>query len=59
LTMKLMDMPPVKLTFEPKGNGYYEATVKSIEMSGPWGVVVEAKQGSIDTKENFDLMVNE
>jgi nitrogen fixation protein FixH len=59
LTMKLMDMPPVKLTFEPKGNGYYEATVRKIEMSGPWGVVVEAKQGSIDSKEDFDLMVNE
>jgi nitrogen fixation protein FixH len=59
LTMKLMDMPPVKLSFEPKGNGYYEVTVKSIEMSGPWGVVVEAKQGNIDSKKDFDLMVNE
>jgi hypothetical protein len=59
LKMKLMDMPPVALTLDPKGNGYYEATVKSIEMSGPWDVVVEAKQGSIDSKEDFDLMVNE
>jgi YtkA-like protein len=57
LTMKVMDMGVTKLTFTPKGNGDYEASVKSIDMSGPWKVDVTAKQGSAEKKQAFDVNV--
>ncbi len=57
LTMKLMDMGTTKLAFTPKGNGDYEAQVKSIDMSGPWALAVDAKQGSAESKQAFDVNV--
>ena len=57
LTMKLMDMGTTKLTFAPKGNGDYEAQVKSVDMSGPWNLAVDAKQGSAEAKQTFDVNV--
>ena len=40
LTMKVMDMGTTKVDFAAKGNGNYEATVKSTDMSGPWNLAV-------------------
>lgn len=57
LTMKLMDMGTTKLTFTPKGNGDYEAQMKGVDMSGPWALAVDAKQGSTDVKQTFDVNV--
>lgn len=57
LTMKIMDMPPVPLTFTSVGNGFYETTVTKLDMSGPWGVAVVAKQGGAESNETFDVTV--
>ena len=57
LTMKLMDMGTTKLTFAPKGNGDYEAQVKSVDMSGPWSLAVNAKRGGAEAKQTFDVNV--
>ena len=59
MTMKLMDMPPVQLAFSSVGNGFYETTVSNIDMSGPWGVVLVAKQAGTKTSEDFDVTVME
>jgi nitrogen fixation protein FixH len=59
MTMKIMDMPPVPLTFTSVGNGFYETTLNKFDMSGPWGVVVVAKQGGAQSTENFDVTVFE
>ena len=57
MTMKIMDMPPVQLTFTSVGNGFYETTMNKLDMSGPWGIVVVAKQGAAVSTENFDVTV--
>lgn len=57
LTMKLMDMGATKLTFLPKGNGDYEATLRSVDMSGPWSVAVDASQGGKRMQQSFDVVV--
>ena len=57
LTMKLMDMGTTPLKFSPKGNGDYETSMKSVDMSGPWGLAVDAAQGSTHAKQNFDVTV--
>jgi len=57
LTMKLMDMGTTKLSFTPTGNGDYEAQVKSVDMSGPWSLAVDAKQGSAEARRTFDVNV--
>ncbi len=57
MTMKIMDMPPVPLTFTSVGNGFYETTMNKLDMSGPWGIVVVAKQGGAVSTENFDVTV--
>lgn len=57
LTMKLMDMGATQLKFAPKGNGNYEATVKSLDMSGPWSLAVNAKRGRESTQRSFDVNV--
>lgn len=57
MTMKIMDMPPVQLTFTSVGNGFYETTMNKLDMSGPWGIVVVAKQGGAVSTENFDVTV--
>lgn len=57
MTMKIMDMPPVPLTFTSVGNGFYETTVNTLDMSGPWGVTVVAKQNGTESNETFDVTV--
>ena len=57
LTMKLMDMGATQLKFAPKGNGDYEASVKSLDMSGPWSMSVNAKRGGATGKQNFDVNI--
>jgi hypothetical protein len=57
LTMKLMDMGVTKLTFVPKGNGDYEASVKGLDMSGPWNLAVDATQGGKHVKKDLDVTV--
>ena len=57
MTMKIMDMPPVPLTFQSVGNGFYEVTVNKLDMSGPWGIKVVAKEGGAESTEDFDVTV--
>lgn len=57
LTMKLMDMGTTELKFTPKGNGDYEASVKSLDMSGPWSLAVTTQRGSDTGKQSFDVNV--
>ena len=59
MTMKIMDMPPVPLTFTSVGNGFYETTMNKLDMSGPWGIVVVAKRAQQRSTENFDVTVFE
>jgi nitrogen fixation protein FixH len=57
LTMKIMDMGGTQLKFAPKGDGDYQASVRSVDMSGPWSVAVNAKHGGTTAKQNFDVNV--
>jgi nitrogen fixation protein FixH len=57
LTMKLMDMGIVQMKFAPKGNGDYEGTLKSLDMSGPWTIAVDASSGDTHVKKNFDVII--
>ncbi len=57
LTMKVMDMGTTALKFSPKGNGEYEASTKSVDMSGPWNLAVDVANGSNHAKKNFDVTV--
>ena len=57
LTMKVMDMGTTQLTFNPEGNGRYEASIKGVDMSGPWSLAVDAKQGTSESKQSFDVNV--
>jgi nitrogen fixation protein FixH len=55
--MKLMDMGTTQLKFAPKGNGDYEASMKSMDMSGPWNLAVDASQGPVRAKKSFEFTV--
>lgn len=57
LTMKVMDMGTTQLKFEPKGNGSYAASIKGLDMSGPWSLSVDAKQGGSESRQSFDVNV--
>jgi nitrogen fixation protein FixH len=57
LTMKVMDMGTTALKFSPKGSGDYEASTKSVDMSGPWNLAVDVVNGSTHAKKNFDVTV--
>jgi hypothetical protein len=57
LTMKDMDMGTTQLTFAPKGNGDYEAAMKSMDMSGAWNLAVDASQGPVHAKKSFEFTV--
>jgi nitrogen fixation protein FixH len=57
LTMTLMDMGKTAVKFEPKGNGDYEATVPSFDMSGPWELAVDASQGTLHSHQVFQVTV--
>ncbi len=57
LTMKLMDMGTTHIPFTAKANGDYEGSVKSLDMSGPWTIEVNAKQAGTESKQSFDFTV--
>ncbi len=57
LTMKVMDMGTTALKFSPKGHGDYEASMKSVDMSGPWNLAVDVTQSNLHAKKNFDVTV--
>jgi hypothetical protein len=59
LTMKSMDMGTTQLKFTAKGNGDYEATMKDMDMSGPWNLAVDAVQGSTHVKQSFEMTVGD
>ena len=59
LTMKVMDMGKTELTFEPKGNGNYEGTLKSMDMSGPWDLAIDASQGGFHAQKTFEVVIYE
>jgi len=59
LTMKLMDMGATPVNFSAKGNGDYEAPVKSIDMSGPWNLAIDVAQGTTDVKKDFEVTVSD
>ena len=59
LTMKIMDMGTTQLKFTPKGSGDYEASSKSLDMSGPWALVITAKQGGTTAKQSFDVNISD
>ena len=57
LTMALMDMGKTAVKFDSKGNGDYQATVPSFDMSGPWELAVDASQGTLHSHQVFQLTV--
>jgi nitrogen fixation protein FixH len=57
LTMTLMDMGKTAVKFDSKGNGDYQATVPSFDMSGPWELTVEAAQGALHARKAFQITV--
>lgn len=57
LTMKEMNMGTTQIKFAPTGNGDYEAAMKSMDMSGPWNLAVDASQGPIHAKKSFGFTV--
>jgi len=59
LTMKVMDMGTTKLTFSPRGNGDYEASVKGVDMSGPWNLAVDVAHAGADAKKDFDVTISD
>ncbi len=59
ITMKVMDMGTTKLAFSPKGNGDYEASMKGVDMSGPWNLAVEVAQGSAHAKKDFEVTISD
>ena len=59
LTMKVMDMGTTKLNFTSKGNGNYEASINSVDMSGPWNLAVEAAEGNTKVKKDFEITVGD
>lgn len=57
LTMKDMDMGTTQVKFAPKGNGDYEVSMKSMDMSGAWKLAVDASQGPVRSKKSFEFTV--
>lgn len=59
LTMKVMDMGTTKLTFSSEGNGDYEASLKGVDMSGPWSLAIDVSQGSAHAKKDFEVTISD
>jgi YtkA-like len=57
LRMKDMDMGATQVKFAPKGNGDYEVSMKSMDMSGLWNLAVDASQGAVHAKKSFEFTV--
>ncbi len=59
LAMVAMNMGDTHVTFQGKGNGNYEASVKELDMSGPWTLTLDASQGTLHAQKSFDFVVGE
>jgi len=59
LTMKLMDMGATPVSFAAKGNGDYEASVKGVDMSGPWNLAIDMAKGGTDARKDFEVTVGD
>lgn len=57
LNMTLMDMGRAALKFQSKGNGAYEVTVSSFDMSGPWEIAIDAVQNRMHAHKVFPVTV--
>ena len=57
LTMKTMDMGASQVRFIPKGNGDYEASVESMDMSGSWNLAIDATHAGTHVRKNFAVTV--
>jgi nitrogen fixation protein FixH len=57
LSMALMDMGKTAVKFDSRGNGDYQATVPSFDMSGPWELTVDASQGPLHSHQVFPVTV--
>jgi nitrogen fixation protein FixH len=54
-----MNMGNTQLKFEPKGDGVYEASLKEMDMSGPWTLTVDASGKDARAQKSFDFVVGE
>lgn len=59
LTMRAMSMGETQVKFEPKGGGNYEASVKEMDMSGPWTLTVDATRDATREQKSFEFVVGE
>lgn len=59
LTMKTMDMGTTAVPFTGRGDGDYEAALKSVDMSGQWSLAVEAAQAGVTAKHAFEINVGD
>jgi hypothetical protein len=57
LTTKMMDMGTTKVPLASKGNGDYEGSLKSMDMSGPWNQAVDASLGSFHALKDFQIVI--
>jgi nitrogen fixation protein FixH len=57
LNMTLMDMGETAVKFQSKGNGVYEVTVPSLDMSGPWEIAIDAVQNRMYAHKVFRVTV--
>ena len=57
LNMTLMDMGKTAVKFPSKGNGVYEVTVPSFDMSGPWEIAIDAVQNRIHAHKVFPVTI--
>jgi nitrogen fixation protein FixH len=57
LNMTLMGMGKTAVKFQSKGNGVYEVTVPSFDMSDPWEIAVEAMQNNMHAHKVFLVTV--
>lgn len=59
LTMRDMNMGETQITLVPKGGGDYQASVKEMDMSGPWTLTVKASSEEGRMQKSFDFVVEE
>jgi nitrogen fixation protein FixH len=57
LNMTLMDMGKTAVKFQSEGNGVYEVTVSSFDMSGPWEIAIDAVQNRMHAHKVFPVTV--
>ena len=57
LNMTLMDMGKTAVKFQPKGNGVYQVTVPSFDMSGPWEIAIDAVQNRMHAHRVFPVTI--